>query len=117
MRAPPTFPPDAGMGRLEWVVGPPPAVYYVAHEGSRWRIHDCVLAGRRLTRVPTESEAATCRLFVAETGMKKLYRRRPRELWPLTPARCERQLMEAELLGQPPEQSRDSDGTPSAERR
>ncbi len=102
-RTPPTLPPDTGNGRLEYRAGPPAAVYYVAPHGDRWRVHDCVMKGKKLTRVPIESEAATSRVFVAETGVKKLYRRKPRELWTLTPARCERQLLESEFLGTLPD--------------
>lgn len=97
MRTPPTLPTDTGNGRLEYAAKG--AVYWISPTGDRWRVHDCVMKDGVLARVPMESEDATFRVFVAETGVKKLYRRQPRELWTLTPARCERQLSAAEFLG------------------
>jgi hypothetical protein len=77
------------------------ATYYVAPNGDRWRIHDCVYEGGKYRRVTLESSEATFRVFVGppESGVRKLYRRQRRERFVLSPAACERQLQQSEYLG------------------
>lgn len=102
-RTPPTFPPDAGLGRLDYSQAPA-AVYFVAATGDRWRVHDCVMEGGRLVRLGSpDNPRAAYRVFVAETGVRKLYTRLKGEVWRLTPAQCDRQLTAAEFLGQTPD--------------
>lgn len=89
---------NAGLGSIDYSQAPR-AVYYVHSTGDRWRVHDCVVEGGRVKRVGLPgAERATCRVFVAATGVKKLYRRLPREIWEATPAHLNRQLASAEFL-------------------
>ncbi|MHB1297312.1 MAG: hypothetical protein ACYC0B_02185 [Gemmatimonadaceae bacterium] len=92
--------PDLGNGRLEYQASPP-ATYYVASNGDRWRIYDCVFEDGKHRRVALESNEATFRIFVAPpaSGVRKVYRRQRRERFVLSPAACERQLKESEYLG------------------
>lgn len=97
-RAPETFPPDRGLGRIDYSQAPQ-AVYYIASTGDKWRVHDCAIIDGRLRRVGLPgAEAATSRVFVGPDGVKKLYRRKPREIWEATPAHLDRQLVTAEYL-------------------
>jgi len=99
-RAPEAFRRDPGLGRIDYRQAPT-AVYFVAATGDRWRIHDCRMEGGRLVRFPTPgAEAAEYRVFVAATGVKKLYRRTKGELWRLTEAQLDRQLLASEFLPQ-----------------
>lgn len=99
MRTPPTLDrEDPGLGRIDYSQAPR-AIYFVASTGDRWRVHDCVIADGKPVRVGLPAtERATCRVFVASTGVKKVYLRRPREVWRLTAAQLDRQLTAAEFL-------------------
>ncbi len=94
--------PDRGTGRLRYQAMPA-ATYYIAQgEAGVWRIHDCVMVDGALRRVELEHPRATYRVFVGRPdtgGVRKLYRFRPREIRKLSPAACERQLLESEFLG------------------
>ncbi len=98
MTEPELFPPDRGLGRMDYSQAPA-AVYYIASTGDRWRVHDCVMHEGKLRRIGLPgAERATARVFVAESGVRKLYRRLPREIWEATPAHLDRQLTTAEYL-------------------
>lgn len=102
-RAPEAFRRDAGLGRLDYSQAPA-AVYFVAGTGDRWRIHDCRMVDGRLRPFPTPGAAAAqYRVFVAETGVRKVYTRTKGEIWRLTEAQLDRQLAAAEFLGQLPD--------------
>lgn len=93
----PSTPRDTGCGRIVETIAPS-ATYYETPSGDRWRVHDCVFEGGRFRRVELESREATRRVFVAATGVRKVYQRAHRERFKLTPCACERQLQEAEYL-------------------
>lgn len=86
--------------RLEHQVKPP-AMYFLAVDGSRWRILDCVMAGGTLRRTALESPRAICRIFIDRRGGRRLYGRQPREIWKLVPALVQRQLMIASVADTP----------------
>lgn len=89
---------SAGLGRIDYSQAPK-AVYYIASTGDKWRVHDCAMIDGKLRRVGLPgAERATSRVFVGPDGVKKLYRRQPREIWEATPAHLDRQLVKAEYL-------------------
>lgn len=99
MRAPPTFPPDRGVGRVVYTVDPPRLYFHTAGELGVWRVYDCVFEDGRLRPLGMPPKAgATRRVFVSETGVRKVYRRQPGEVWRDTAATFDRQLLAAEFL-------------------
>lgn len=99
MRTPPTFPPDTGCGRLVYAMDPPRLYYHTAQGESVWRVYDCVFEAGRLQSVGMPpKDRATRRVFVAATGVRKVYRRLPGEVWRATPSSFDRQLLAAEFL-------------------
>lgn len=91
-------PADGGLGRVDYSQAPK-AIYYIASTGDRWRVHDCVVRAGKPVRIGLpDSDGATCRVFVAATGVKKLYLRQRGEIWRCTPAQLDRQLMASEFL-------------------
>jgi len=91
---PPTLParrPDSDPGRIEHQVSPP-CTYYVAADGERWRVIDCIMTGGYLRRTSLESARASCRVFLSRTGLKRLCGRQQNEVWTLSPQVCQRQL-------------------------
>jgi hypothetical protein len=98
-RAPDTFPPDRGNGHVDHSQAPA-AVYYVTAEGTRWRVHDCIVRGGKPIRIGLPGrEGASCRVFVAKNNVKKLYRFARGELsWKATADQFDRQLAAAEFL-------------------
>lgn len=94
----PTVPSE--LPRLEHQVKPP-AMYFLAEDGSRWRILDCVMAGGALRLTALESPRATCRIFIDRRGSRRLYGRQPREIWKLVPALLQAQLLRASAADTP----------------
>jgi hypothetical protein len=99
---PDAFPTDRGLGSIDYSQAPK-AVYYIASTGDRWRVHDCVVKDGKPVRIGLpDTEGATCRVFVAATGVKRYYRRLKGEVWRATPAQLDRQLAASEFLATGP---------------
>ena len=87
------------LGRVDYSRAPA-AVYFVTGEGSRWRVHDCVVrAGKPVRAGLPGVQGATCRVFVAANGVKRLYHfAKGEHAWKATAAQLDRQLVGAEYL-------------------
>lgn len=91
-----THPASPGLESIDYSHAPK-AVYYVPSTGDRWREHGCVLERGKLWRVGLSgAERSTSRVFVAKSGVRKLYRRVPRDIWEATAADLDRQRTVAE---------------------
>lgn len=90
----PTHAPDLGTGRVDRTGQ---GTYYVAADGQRFRVYDCVTAGGKSRRVPLESQRATSRIFVSADGSRRIYHRQRRELFRVEPQHLQRQLKSAEF--------------------
>lgn len=77
---------------MEFRSVPAGTAYYLADDGQRWRIFDCELRDGLLEHVYLEAESATHRVFSASPTKRLLYRRKPDEVFNLSPETCERQL-------------------------
>lgn len=101
MSDPDAFPPDRGLGSIDYSQAPR-AVYYFASTGERWRVHDCVIRDGKPVRIGLpDSDGATGRVFVAN-GVNRYYRRLKGEVWPATPAQLDRQFAASEFLAMGP---------------
>lgn len=100
MNTPPRVRRQQTTGRVEFRAHPAGAAFYLAADGTRWRIYDCIFRAGSLERVYLEADAATHRIFSdGESGQQLVHRRRRYEVFKLSPETCERQLAAARPLG------------------
>ena len=80
------------------LVGPGNAKVYLTVEGERWRVYDTWLVAGKLKATTPPSTRATARVFVSESGVRKLCRFKRNESRVLSDARLAEQLRRAEYL-------------------